>query len=88
MIVERVRQMSVEEFLDFAEGSEGRYEYVDGEPSKMPGGKLNHFLIIANITSAIANLLTDIDYDVLGSDMLVRVGEARLVTPPTRAAEA
>ncbi len=32
MLAERVRQMSVEEFLDFAESNEDRYEYIDGEP--------------------------------------------------------
>ena len=31
MAIERVRQMSVEEFLDFAESSEEWYEYIDGE---------------------------------------------------------
>ena len=81
MVIERVRQMSVEEFLDFAERSEYRYEYIDGEPIKMTGGKLNHFLIIANIMSAIANLLAERDFHVLGSGMLVRVGEASLVAP-------
>ncbi len=81
MELERVQQMSVEEFLDFAELSEERYEYINGEPIKMSGGKLNHFLIIANIMNAIANLLADRDFDVLGSGMLVRVGEASLVAP-------
>jgi len=81
MELERVQQMTVEEFLDFAARSEYRYEYINGEPIKMSGGKLNHFLIIANIMNAIANLLADRDFDVLGSGMLVRVGEATLVAP-------
>ena len=81
MVIERVQKMSVEEFLDFAESSEERYEYIDGEPYKMTGGKLNHFLIIANIMNAIANLLADRDFDVVGSGMLVRVGQASLVAP-------
>ena len=81
MVIERIQKMSVEEFLDFAESSEERYEYIDGEPIKMSGGKLNHFLIIANIMNAIANLLAERDFDVLGSGMLVRVGQASLVAP-------
>ncbi len=81
MVLERIQKMSVEEFLDFAESSEERYEYIDGEPIKMTGGKLNHFLIIANIMNAIANLLANRDFDVLGSGMLVRVGQASLVAP-------
>ncbi len=81
MVIERVQKMSVEEFLDFAESGEERYEYIDGELFEMTGGKLNHFLIIANIMNAIANLLAERDFDVLGSGMLVRVGEANLVAP-------
>ncbi len=81
MVIERVRQMSIEEFLDFAERSEYRYEYIDGEPIKMTGGKLNHFLIIANVMNAIANFPAERDFHVLGSGMLVRVGESSLVAP-------
>ena len=81
MVVERVRQMSVEAFLDFAEASENRYEYIDGEPVKMTGGKFNHFLLMGNITSALANLLTEIECHVLGGGMLVRAGETTLVAP-------
>ena len=43
MVIERVQKMSVEEFLDFAEGSEEWYEYIDGEPIKMTGGKAESF---------------------------------------------
>ncbi len=81
MVIERVRQMSVEEFLDFAERSEYRYEYIDGEPIKMTGGKLNHFRIMTNIVSATVNLLAERDFEVVSSGMLVRVGEASLVAP-------
>ena len=81
MVIERVRQMSVEEFLDFAESSEYRYEYIDGEPIKMTGGRLNHFVIGANVTYLLGRLLADRDCTVLGSGMLVRVGEASLVAP-------
>ncbi len=81
MVIERVQQMSVEEFLDFAEISEERYEYIDGEPIKMSGGKLNHFRIINRLQVLLERLLPDSDYEVLGSGMLVRVGEASLVAP-------
>ena len=43
MVIERVQQMSVEEFLDFAESNVDRYEYIDGELYQMTAGKLNHF---------------------------------------------
>ena len=81
MAVERVRQMSVEDFLDFAESSEDRYEFIDGEPIKMTGGKLNHFAIGANITGKLLNLLSGSECQVLGGGMLVRVGDASLVAP-------
>ena len=81
MVIERVRQMSTKEFLDFAERSEYRYEYIDGEPIKMTGGRLNHFVIGANVTFLLGRLLADRDCKVLGSGMLVRVGEASLVAP-------
>ena len=81
MAIERVQQMSIEEFLDFAESSEERYEYIDGEPYKMTGGKLNHFAISANIAILLGNKIADIDCYVLGGGMLVRVGDASLVAP-------
>jgi Uma2 family endonuclease len=73
--------MTVEEFLDFAESSEEGYEYIDGEPVKMTGGKLNHFDISANIVAACMSLVANRDCRVLGGGMLVRVGETRLVAP-------
>ena len=81
MVVDSVRQMSVEEFLDFVEDNEDRYEYIDGEPRQMTGGKLNHFVIITNIVGKIRSLLADRDCLVLTSGMLVKAGETRLVAP-------
>ena len=81
MVVERVRQMSVVEFLDFAEASEYRYECIDGEPVKMTGGKLNHFRIISQLQALLEGSLSAVDCEVLGSGMLVRVGDASLVAP-------
>ena len=81
MVVERVRQMSVEDFLDFAEQSEEWYEYIDGEPYLMTGGKLNHFAISANITGMLLNLLSGGECRVFGSGMLVKAGVATLVAP-------
>ncbi len=81
MAVERVRQMSVEEFLDFAESSEEWYEYIDGELCPMTGGKLNHFRIINSISALLEGRLADSDCEVLGSGMLVRAGAATLVAP-------
>lgn len=81
MLAERVRAMTVEEFLDFAESSEERYEYIDGEPIKMTGGKLNHFRITNSVQSLINVMLANTDFEVFAGGMLIRVGEARLVAP-------
>ncbi len=81
MVIERVRQMSVEEFLDFAENSEDRYEYIDGEPRQMTGGKLNHFRIIHRIEVLLESRLADTDCEVIAAGMLVKAGDARLVAP-------
>ncbi len=81
MVIERVRQMSVEEFLDFAEQSEERYEFIDGELYPMTGGRLSHFAISANITGMLMNLLSGGKCQVIGAGMLVRAGDATLVAP-------
>ena len=81
MIVDGVRQMSVEEYLVFVEDNEDWYEYIDGELIPMTGGKLNHFVIITNVVGKIGNLLADSDCQVLTSGMLVKAGETRLVAP-------
>ncbi|MCY3778716.1 MAG: Uma2 family endonuclease [Chloroflexi bacterium] len=81
MAVERVQQMSVEEFLDFAERSEEWYEYIDGELRLMTGAKLDHFAIIANIGLSLGRQLMDTDCTLLGSGMLVKAGERRFVAP-------
>ena len=81
MVIERVQKMSVDEFLDFAESSEEWYEFIDGEPIKMTGGKLNHFRLINRLQVLLESRLPDSEYEVLGSGMLVRVGDASLVAP-------
>ena len=81
MVIERVQQTTVEDFLDFAEQSEERYEYIDGEPIKMTGGKLNHFRIINTIQLLLGSQLTDTDCEAIGGGMLVRVGDLNLVAP-------
>ena len=81
MVIERVQKMSIEEFLDFVESSEEWYEYIDGEPIKMTGGKLNHFDIISNILFELRILLADTECRTLPNGMLVRAGDASLVSP-------
>ena len=81
MVIERVQQMSVEAFLDFAESSEDWHEFIDGEPYKMTGGLLGHFDIISNIIFEFRVRLAETDCRTLPNGMLVRAGEANLVAP-------
>lgn len=81
MAVERVRQMSVEEFLDFAEQSEERYEFIDGELVPMTGGKLNHFRIIKRLVALLENRLMSTDCEALPNGMIVKAGGENLVAP-------
>ena len=81
MVIEHLRQMSVEEFLDFAENSEDRYEYIDGEPRQMTGGKLNHFRIIHRIQVLLESGLADSECEVIAAGMFVRGGDKRLLAP-------
>ena len=75
MVVERVRQMSVEEFLDFAEQSVDWYEYYDGKIHRMTSTKFNHNVISHNLGLLLGIRLADTDCQVLGAGQGVRAGE-------------
>jgi len=80
MVIERVQKMSVEEFLDFAESSEERYEYIDGELYQMTSAKYNHNVICYNLGFRLGVLLADTDCQVvLGQG--IGAGEARFLIP-------
>ena len=81
MLIERVREKSIEEFLDFAESREEWYEYIDGELREMPREMLSHYAITTNMTLLLGRLLTDSDCIVLGAGMLVKSGGSRLIAP-------
>jgi len=80
MVIERVQKMSVEEFLDFAERSEERYEYIDGELYEMTSTKYNHNVITYNLALGLGALLTDTDCQVLLGQG-VGAGAARFLIP-------
>ena len=80
MVIERVRKMSVEEFLDFAESSEERYEYIDGEVIPMTSAKFNHNVICYNLAVLLGVLLADADCQVLLGQG-IGAGKARFFMP-------
>ena len=58
MTVTARRQMTVEEFFQWQEGQEDRYELVDGWPLKMMSGASNfHDVIVVNLIIALGNQL-------------------------------
>ncbi len=81
MVVEQVRQMSVEEFLDLAEQSEDWYEYFDGKIHRMTSTKFNHNVISHNLGLLLGIRLADTDCQVLGAGQGIRAGEDSYLIP-------
>ena len=81
MLIERVREKSIEEFLDFAERQEARFEYIDGEPCPMTGATLEHFDIVTNIMDLLKLRLSGRAYRRYSGGMLVKVGQQSLLSP-------
>ena len=81
MFSERAREMSVEEFLDFAESSEEWYEYIDGELYPMTTPTFRHNVIGYNIASRLGILLAEENCQALGMGQGIRVGETRFLIP-------
>ncbi|MDE2748806.1 MAG: Uma2 family endonuclease [Chloroflexota bacterium] len=81
MAVDRIRQMTVEEYIAFDEATEIRYEYIDGEVIALSGGTIYHGLIMANASGALWYRLRGSDCRVISSDMRNRVGTTRYVYP-------
>ena len=81
MVVERVRQMTVAEYLAFEEDSDIKNEYIDGEIYPMTGGTGNHSSITINTILAIGIQLRSSNCSLHSSDMRVKVGVSRYVYP-------
>lgn len=81
MVIERVRKMSVEEFLDFAESAEEWHEYIDGELYPMTTPTFRHNIIGNNIAYSLRSLLAGRNCQTLGMGQGVRAGETRFLIP-------
>ncbi len=81
MLMEQVRPMTVEEFLDFAESREERYEFINGEICPMTGGKLAHFDIITNLLDMLKSRLPVSKHRRYSAGMLIRAGADTLLSP-------
>ncbi len=81
MLAERVRQMSVEEYLAYEESSEESHEYIHGELYEMTGARLNHGKIIARLITALSIRLAKTDCDVIASTIRIKVRESDFLIP-------
>ena len=81
MVIDSIRQMTVEEYIAFDEASEIRHEYIDGEIIPMTGGTINHGIIMVNASGELRQLLKGSDCRVISSDMRNRVNPTRYVYP-------
>ena len=64
----RVPAMTRDQFLDWAEAQEGRYEFDGFEPVAMTGGNLNHNRIAFNVHTALRARLKGGGCEPLGMD--------------------
>ena len=81
MAIDRILQMTVEEYFAFDEASDIRYEYIDGEVIALTGGTYDHGLIMANASGELRQLLKGSDCRVISSDLRNRVNPNRYVYP-------
>ena len=69
--------LTPEEYLAAERAAETRSEYVDGVVYPMTGARLNHQLIVGNLTTELVIQLRGRDYLVLPVDMKVRMPDSR-----------
>ena len=81
MAIERIRQMTVEEYFAFDEASEYKNEYIDGEVYPMTGGTAYHAEIMLNVGFALGLRLRGGDFHFYSSAMRIRVSPARYLYP-------
>ena len=81
MVVEQVRRMSVEEFLDFAESRDEWYEYIDCELNPMTTPTFRHNIIVNNIAFGLRILLAGKNCQALGMGQWVRASETTFLIP-------
>lgn len=81
MVIQTQRKMEVAEYLEWEERQELKHEYIDGAIIEMTGGTLKHSRIKVNIMLALAKHLDSSAFEILDSDMRVRVRPTRYVYP-------
>lgn len=67
------RHYTVDEYFDFLDHNEGRFEYDDGEIVAMAGGTVEHSRIKVDVGRVLGNAVLDGPYEPYDSDMAVAV---------------
>lgn len=73
---ENMLNLTVEEYLDFEEHSDGRHEFIDGDVYAMTGATEAHNIIVGNIYSLIRTHIKGSSCRVFANDMKVRIQDA------------
>jgi Uma2 family endonuclease len=75
------RRWSLQEFLEWDERQDGRYEFVDGEPRMMTGVTQAHSTIAANIISALRAKLRGSGCRAHGPELRMMTGAGNIRLP-------
>jgi Uma2 family endonuclease len=74
--------MTADEYLAFERAAEGKHELWDGEVFATSGASLDHNRIVRNLIRHLGNALAGSGYEVLPSDMRVRIPAHRRYVYP------
>jgi len=74
--------LTPEEYLAMEREATAKHEYYQGEIFAMSGARLVHNRIVANLITALSNLLRDSSCEVYPSDLRLHIPETTLFTYP------
>ena len=81
MLARSTRRLTVDQFLKLYEGTEGKYELVDGQVHAMAGGTATHAGVCLNIASALRQKLRGSGCRPFNSDMGLTLTDETLRYP-------
>jgi len=81
MLARSTRRMTVDQFLKLYEGTEGKYELVNGQVYAMAGGSEKHADVCLNIASALRQKLRGTGCRPFNSDMGLTLSDETLRYP-------
>lgn len=81
MNVQSLPSMTIDQFFDWYETQERRYELVEGAPRMQPYVKRNHARIVTNIIHGLMGCLDSEGYEVIATDFAIRTGPSTVRFP-------